>query len=230
MDYAAQRLDHRGRRRFQRRRYLDRVHRRHGDKLREPARQSSDSVLAVELALMTVLSTAILTKNLAPPADAVQSLVHHHSIAIAQILNGTADLFYNAGNFVSKNLRLERERNRLSVLVRVVVCMTSKDVRIGATQTDRRHTNQYFIRRDRWARNVSHFETLHVAQDTRLHCHNFRHRDRWYQAGLHHAARQTVPLFHARRLRMALTAIHSRPDGWPCRPLRPRSGLVDHQT
>ena len=149
MDYAAQRLDQGRHRRLQRCCYLDRIHRRHGNKLGEPARQSGDAVLAIELTLMTILSATILTKNLAPPADAIQSLVHHDAIAFTQISNRATYLFYDAGNFVTKNLRLYRQRDLLTIFVCIVVCMTGKDVRIGSTQTDRGHANQHFIRRDR---------------------------------------------------------------------------------
>ncbi len=76
MDYAAQRLDERRHRRLQRRCYFHRIHGRHGYKFGKPTRQSGDTVLAIELALVTVLSAAILAKNLAPPADAIQTLVH----------------------------------------------------------------------------------------------------------------------------------------------------------
>jgi hypothetical protein len=63
-------------------------------------------MLAIELALMTVLRAAILAKNLTATADAIQSLVHHDSIALAQIANRAANLFYDASDFVTKNLRL----------------------------------------------------------------------------------------------------------------------------
>jgi hypothetical protein len=89
-------------------------------------------VLAVELALMTVLRATLLTKNLAPPADTVQSLIHYDSIAFTQISRATHLLDYT-GDLMTENLRLHRKRDLLTILVGVLVCMTGKDVRIVAT-------------------------------------------------------------------------------------------------
>src|SRR5215216_4733011 len=89
--------------------YLYGIHARHSHELRQPAGWSGDSVLAIKLALMTVLRATVLTKNLAPPADTVQSLVHHDAIALAQIRNRCAHLFDYASDLVTENLRLQGE-------------------------------------------------------------------------------------------------------------------------
>src|SRR5437868_3114800 len=169
MNDATERLHERRGRGLERRRDLHRINCGHGNELSEAARQSSDTVFAIKLALMTISRAAITAKNFTPAADAVQPLVHYNAIAFTQVVDRATHLLDDAGDFVAEDLRLQSERNRLTILVRVVVGVTSKDVQVGATKTNRRHSNQHFVRRDHRTRNVSHFETLHVTQHTRLH-------------------------------------------------------------
>src|SRR6185503_1218506 len=169
MNDAAERLDERCCGSFQGRTNLDRIHRRHRNELCEPAGQASDAVFAIKLTLVTVVSAAVFTKNVAPSADAIQALVHHDAITFAQIRDRTSHLFRDAGDLVSENLRLQGKRNWLAVLIRVVVCVTSKDVDVSSAKSDCCYTYQNLVRRDHRARYVAHFETMHVAQDARLH-------------------------------------------------------------
>jgi hypothetical protein len=163
MDDASERFDQRSRRAIEWSCYLYCIYSRHSNELGETARQSRDSMLAIELALMAILSATVLTKNLAPPADAIQSLVHYNAISLAQIFHRATNLFHNAGDFMTENLRLQGKRYRRAVFICVVVCVASEDVCVGATDAHRRDSNQHFKRRDYRARNVAHFQTLNIA-------------------------------------------------------------------
>jgi hypothetical protein len=169
MNDATKRFDERSRHSLEWSSYLYRIHCRNSNEFGETTRQSCDSMLTIELALMTVLSATIVAKNFAAPADAVQSLVHHNSIALAQISDCAAHQLHNTSDFVSENLRLQGKWYRLTVFVCVVVCMTREDVYISPTKTNCGHANQDFIRRNCRTRNVSHFETLNITQYTGLH-------------------------------------------------------------
>jgi hypothetical protein len=180
MNDASEWFDERGSRVLEWSSYLYCIYTRHSNELSEAARQSRDSVLAIKLALMTVLGATVLTKNLAPAADAIQSLVHYNAIAFAQIFDRITNLFDDASDFMTENLRLQRKRYRRAVLIRVVVCMARKDVCVGSADADCRHSNQHFKRRDHGTRDVSHFQTLNVAQYACLHL-NFSSSRRFMQ-------------------------------------------------
>src|SRR5688500_16464160 len=78
---------------------------------------SRDGMLAIELTLMRILRAAVFAKHLAPAADAVQSLIDDHTIAGLQVVDCVAGFFHDTRDLVTKDLRLQRERNRLSVIV-----------------------------------------------------------------------------------------------------------------
>src|SRR6476659_3105493 len=136
MDDATERLDERGRRRLERSSDLDCIHRRHCNELREPTRQTRDAVLAIKLTLVTVASAAIFTQHFTTTTDAIQALIDHDAIAFAQIAHPTAELLDNAGNLVTENLWLQSERDRLAILVCVVVCVAREDVNVSAAKPD----------------------------------------------------------------------------------------------
>ncbi len=77
---------------------------------------------------------------------------------------------------MTQNLWLQGQRYRRAVLISVVVCMAGEDVCVGSADADGGHSNQHFKRRDYGTRDVSHFKTLNVAQNTRLH--RLRRRER----------------------------------------------------
>src|SRR5215213_6911652 len=106
MNDATERLDERGRRSFERRSDLYCIHCRHCNELREPAWQTGDAMLAIELTLVTILRAAIFTQDFAAAADAIQALVDHDAIAFTQIVDRTTDLLNDARDLVSENLRL----------------------------------------------------------------------------------------------------------------------------
>jgi hypothetical protein len=169
VNYASERLDQGCYRRIECSNDLYSIHRRNSNELGQSAGQSRDAVLAIELALMTVPGAAIVTQNLAPPTHAIQALVDYHTIAFTQICHRATNLRNNTCDLMTEYLRLQRKWNLLTVFVRVVVSVTGEDVNISSAKTDRRNANQHFVRRDYRTRNVAHFETIHIAQDTRLH-------------------------------------------------------------
>src|SRR6185295_5021093 len=111
---ATERFDKRRHRRIKLSVDLYSIHSRNGNELGQSTGQSRDSMFAIKLALVTILSPAIVTKNFAATTDTIQALVHHHSIAFMQISNCAADLLDDAGDLMTKNLRLQCQRNRLS--------------------------------------------------------------------------------------------------------------------
>jgi hypothetical protein len=169
MNDASERFDKRSYRRLKLRCDLYSIHSRNGNELREAAGQSGDAVFAVELALMTVRRAAIVAQNFAAATDTIQTLVDHYSIAFVQISHRATDLLDYTGNLVAENLWLQSKRNRLSVFVCVVVCVAGEDVHVSAAKTDGGNANKHFVRRDDGARNIANLETVHVAQDARLH-------------------------------------------------------------
>src|SRR5215212_6779504 len=169
MNDATERLNECRRRCFKRRSDLYRIHSGHRNKFSEAAGQSGDAVLAIKLTLMTVLSAAVLAKNLTPATNAIQSLIDNNSISFTQILNRVAHLLDDTGDFMSQDLRLQNKRYRLTVLIGVVVCVARKDVHVGAAKSHCRNSNQHFVRRNYRARDVSHLETPHVVQHASFH-------------------------------------------------------------
>src|ERR1044072_2429237 len=146
MEYPTKRFEEPCHGRFKLSSDLYRIHSRNSNELGQSARQSRDPVFAIKLALVTVLSATIITQNFAPATDTIQTLVHYHTIAFAQIRNRAAGLLDNAGDLVSENLRLQSKRNRLSVFIRVVVCMPGEDVYVSSAETDSSNADQHFVR------------------------------------------------------------------------------------
>jgi hypothetical protein len=101
MNDATERLYKRCRRCLERCVDLDCIHRRDSDELGKPAGQTSDAVLAIKLTLVTVVRSAILTKDLAPATDAIQALIDYNAIAFVQIVDCASDLLDDAGDLVS---------------------------------------------------------------------------------------------------------------------------------
>src|SRR5687767_8242713 len=110
MNDASERFDQRSRRILEWSSYLYCIYTRHSNELGEATGQSRDSMFAIELALVTIPSATVLAKNLAPAADAIQSLVQYHAIAFAQISDRATNLFHDAGDFMTENLRLQGKR------------------------------------------------------------------------------------------------------------------------
>jgi hypothetical protein len=90
---------------------------------------------------MRIASATIVTTHLTSPTNAVKSLVDNNSIAGLYIVNSATDLFDGAADFVTKNLRLQREWNGQTVIVEIVVCVTCEDVRVGTANSDRRNSH-----------------------------------------------------------------------------------------
>ena len=65
-----------------------------------------------------------------------------------KIFNFTANFFDDATDLMTKNLRIDIERNRLTIFVGVVVRVTGEDVGVGAAQTDGRDAHDDFVRAD----------------------------------------------------------------------------------
>src|SRR5204863_9589133 len=114
--------------------------------LSQSARQPGDAVLSVKLALMRVAGPAIFTGRRPARADAVQSLIEDHPIAASEIRDLAANFFNAPADFMSQNLRLDIKRNRLSVIVSIVVGVSGEDMRIGAAQADCRHPDEDLVR------------------------------------------------------------------------------------
>src|SRR6185369_11288209 len=153
---ATERFDKRRHRRIKLSVDLYSIHSRNGNELGQSTGQSRDSMLAIKLALVTILCAAIVTQNLAATAHTIQALVHHYSIAFMQISNRAADLLDDAGNLMTENLRLQSKWNWLPVFVRVVVCVTGEDVYVSSAKTDGGNANQHLVGRYRGTRNVAH--------------------------------------------------------------------------
>ena len=82
------------------------VNGRHGDKLSQSTRQSSDAMFAVKLALMRIAGLAVLTQRRAAFADAVQSLIDDDMVTDFQIRHLASLLCNMSVDLVSQNLRL----------------------------------------------------------------------------------------------------------------------------
>src|SRR5690242_17465048 len=70
---------------------------------------------------------------------------------------------------MAQNLRLHGQRNRLVMFVGVVVGVAGEDVRVSAAESDRGRSHEHFVRRNDRTRNVAHFHTADVEEDTRFH-------------------------------------------------------------
>src|ERR1041384_6415869 len=92
VNYATERFDKRRHRRIKLSSDLYSIHRRNSNKLGQPTRQSRDSMFAIKLTLVTILSATIVTQNFATAADTIQTLVHHHTIPFTQICYRASDL------------------------------------------------------------------------------------------------------------------------------------------
>ena len=106
MNDATERFDKRCHRRLKLSVDLYSIDSRNGNKLGQSPRQSRDSMLAIKLALVTILSAAIVTQNFAAATHTIQPLVHYHSIAFMQVGNRAANLLDHAGDLMTENLWL----------------------------------------------------------------------------------------------------------------------------
>src|SRR5688572_18402346 len=118
---------------------------------------------------MRIAGATVLTQNIAPPADAIQTLIDHHAVTRCEVLDSAAHLFDYTRDLMPEDLRLHRERNRLVVLIRVVICVTREDVNVGAAKSNPRRAHQHFIRRDYRTRNIANLESLYITQHAGFH-------------------------------------------------------------
>src|SRR5207237_877235 len=116
-----------------------------------------------------IFSPTIMAKRGPSEAQTVQSLVHDHAIANIQIEDFAANLFNASTNLVAENLWLDLKRNRLSVIIRVVVRMAGEDVRVRATEPNRGDSHQHLIGRGVRNGNSLHFQLFYATQNTRSH-------------------------------------------------------------
>src|SRR5438552_6299926 len=169
MDDATQRLNHRSLGPIKSAANRYRVDCGHRNELSQSTLQPGDTVLSIELALMRISRATILTERGSFQARTVQPLVHHNPIADLQIKDLVAHLFDASADLVSQDLWLDVKRDRLAILVHIIVCMTGKNLRVRAAETDGRNSHQHFARRNAWARDLAHFEPFDVAQDAGAH-------------------------------------------------------------
>src|SRR6266852_644446 len=169
MDDATQRLDHRSLGHIKSAANGYRVDCRHRNELSQSTWQPGDPVPSIELPLMRISRAAVLAERGSFQARTVQSLVHHHTVADLQIKDLVTYLFDASADLVSQDLWLDVKRDGLAILVHIIVCVTGKNLRVRAAETDRRNSHQHFVRRNTRARNLAHFETFDVAQDAGPH-------------------------------------------------------------
>src|ERR1051325_4179396 len=107
-----------------------RINSRHGNELRQTARQARNAVFSIKLALMRVSGLAVATQRSPSGGDAVQALIDDDMLANFKVRDFAANLFDATTNFMPENLRLDIKRNRLAVFVGVVVCMAGKNMSV----------------------------------------------------------------------------------------------------
>jgi hypothetical protein len=94
-------------------------------------------MLTIKLTLMRVTGATVLAKNFSSAANTVYSLIDYDPVANAEIFYGATRLFNHPTDFVPENLRLQGERDRLSLLVGIVIGVSGKYVGVGTAETDR---------------------------------------------------------------------------------------------
>jgi len=76
------------------------------------------------------------------PAQAIDYLIYDDAVAWLQVVNTGSDGLDQARDLVSENLRLLGQRDRLSMIVGVVVAVAAEDVEISTAQACSRHAHQ----------------------------------------------------------------------------------------
>ena len=70
---------------------------------------------------------------------------------------------------MAENLWLDVERNRLSVVIGIVVRMAGEDMRVRAAEADRGDLHQHVVRTGVRNGNILHFQLFYTTQNTRSH-------------------------------------------------------------
>src|SRR5204862_3557311 len=79
-------------------------------------------------------------------AYTVQSLINDYAITGCQVIYAPACFFDHATDLMAKNLRIDVERHRLTVLIRIVIGVTGEDMRVGAAKAHRRNPDHDIMR------------------------------------------------------------------------------------
>ena len=147
----------------------DRVHRGNRDPFPHSSRNAGDAQLLIVETLVRVPAFTVLADRSDPLTVAVQALVHGHPVPGRQVPNLGARFQYGPAEFVPQDLGLDRERNRPSLRVGVVVGLALKDVKVGAADAHRTDLDQDVVISAFRFRDIAQLETSGAFQQKSLH-------------------------------------------------------------
>src|SRR5213075_1678355 len=121
-------------------------------------------MLCIKFALMRIAGATVFAERIAAQTHTVKALVYDDAITGGKIFDLSTCFFDHAADFMTQNLRIDLEGNRLPVLVGVVVRVPGEDVSVGSAKPNGGYADDHFMRPRTRQRNIAHLEPFDAAE------------------------------------------------------------------